>query len=90
MNRMRVAPVHKIMAVGVVVAFLLLGTPLHLAAQEKESRAADQVSLIEWFTSLWSDLATWLGEGVAPQQPDPPTTNLDNGCAVDPHGGCGD
>lgn len=89
MNRMRVAPVHKIMAVG-VVAFLLLGTPLHLAAQEREAPAIHGVSAIDWLAGILNDLTAWLGGEVVPQQPDPPITNLDNGCIVDPHGGCGD
>ena len=89
MNRMRVAPVHKITAVGVVVAFLLLATPLHLAAQERGAPVIHHVPVIDWFAEILNDLTTWLG-GEAPQQPDPPTTNLDNGCIVDPHGGCGD
>ena len=84
MNRMRVASVHKIVPVA-ALAVLLFCTPLQLAAQEREPRAAAQVSTMEWFASLWSELAVWLaGEA----QPDQPTENLENGCIVDPHGGC--
>jgi hypothetical protein len=89
MHRMRVAFVHKIVPVG-VVAFLLLGAPLHLVAQEREAPAAERVSVIEWFSGVWGELTAWLVGGVVPQQPDQPTDNLDNGCAIDPHGSCRD
>ena len=89
MNRMRVVPVHKIVLAG-AVAFLLLGTPLHLGAQEREAAAAEHVSVIGWLSGLWNDLTAWLSEGVVPQRPNQPTDNLQNGCIVDPHGGCRD
>ncbi len=91
MNRMRVALVHKIVPAS-VVAFLLFCTPLQLVAQEREPRAtAAQVSMIEWFSGLWSDLTAWLAGGVvsSTQLEPPPQSTSDNGCAVDPHGGCG-
>ncbi len=83
MNRMRVALVHKIVPVS-VVAFLLFCTPLPLAAQERESRAADQV-VIAWFSGLWSDLTAWLAGAVETPQP-PPGSFHDGRCAVDPNG----
>jgi len=88
MNRTPVAFVHKIVFVA-VVAFLLLGAPMHLAAQEREVPAAERGSVVEWFSGAWSELTAWLLGGVVPQQPDQPTDRLDSGCAVDPHGGCG-
>lgn len=89
MNRMRVALVRKIVP-GSAVAALLFCTPLPLAAQEREPRAADQVSTIEWFAGVWSDFTAWLdGEILPPPSgPDRPTEGLDSGCIVDPHGGC--
>jgi len=88
MNRMRVALVHKIVPVS-VVAFLLFCTPLQLVAQEREPRAAAaQVSMIEWFSSLWSDLTAWLASGVLPPPPDQTTNSLDDACSIDPWGGC--
>lgn len=90
MNRMRVALVHKIALLS--VAILLFCTPLQLAAQE--SPAADRISVIEWFDSLWGDLAAWLAGELAPTPPRPElpsesTGDDDNGCAIDPNGGCG-
>lgn len=88
MHRMRVAFVHKIVPLG-VVAFLLFGAPLQLAAQESEAPVAERVSVIEWFSGAWSELATWLASD-APTSPRPESTvQADSGCTVDPHGRCG-
>jgi hypothetical protein len=82
MVRMRVALVHKIVSIS-IVAFLLLCTPLQLAAQEKAPRAADQATAIAWLASLWNDFAAWLAGAV----PVPPPS-LENACSIDPWGGC--
>lgn len=88
MNRMRAPLVRKIVPLGIAV--LLLCLPLQLAAQAKESSAVDQVSPIAWFASLWSDLTIWLADEPPPPTPEPPSeSNGDNGCAIDPNGGCG-
>jgi len=91
MNRMRVASVHKILQIS-ALAVLLFCTPLQLTAQEREPRATDhQPSAIEWVSSLWNDLTTWLSGALlpAPPDPDPSDSRTDNTCAIDPNGGCG-
>lgn len=88
MNRTRVTSLHKI-APASVVAVLLLCTPLQLTAQERETRAGDQVSTIEWLTSLWDDLTVWLAGDLVPALPEPSDNRTDNSCAIDPNGGCG-
>lgn len=89
MDRRGVARVRKIVPVG-VVASLLFCAPLQLAAQERESAAA-RIPAIAWLTSLWSDLTVgFAGEPVSAQpEPELPAANKENGCAVDPNGGCG-
>ena len=78
------------------LALLLLGAPLQLAAIERETQreapAAAQASTLGWFAGLWSGLTAWFTEAVVaepPQSEPPPQSTTDNGCAVDPHGGCG-
>lgn len=92
MNRMRVALVHKIVPIS-VLAFLLLCTPLQLAAQEKAPRAADhQAPMLEWIAGLWSDVTAWLNGELAPTPPhpeQPSESRGENSCAIDPNGGCG-
>ena len=68
-----------------VVAIALASVPAHLAAQEGPTRAADRVSVLDWFSGIWNEVATWLG---GPEVPPPPTTQ--GSCAVDPNGGCPD
>ena len=89
MNRTPVASAEKILSIG-ILALLLFCAPMHLAAQERETRATDQSPALAWFTSLWSDLTAWLTGEVMPPQPElPPGNNAENGCAIDPNGGCG-
>jgi len=53
------------------------------------SAAAEPTRLADWLTTLWS-----VAFGVFPYGSDsprvtlPPTENLDNGCKMDPFGGC--
>ncbi len=90
MNRMRVSLFRKIVPVS-FVAVLLLCAPLQLTAQEREPRAAEQVSMVEWFSSLWNDFTVWLSGNLLPAPPnsDPSDSRTDNSCAIDPNGGCG-
>ena len=88
MSRMRFSLNHKILTAS-AVAILLLCAPLQVAAQEREAPSADHVSVLEWFTGLLSDLATWFSGEVKPPLPEPPSESQgDNGCIIDPHGGC--
>ena len=89
MNRMGSPFVQKIVPVS-VIAVLLFCTPLHLAAQERESPHT-QAPVVEWFASLWSNVAAWLTGGALPDpKPTPggPSTSDGGGC-LDPNGGCG-
>lgn len=70
-----------------VVALLLVCMPMGVAAQEKDARAAEQASVLDWFAGIWGGLAAWLtGAGVAA----PPTSSSgahgDTGCLIDPDG----
>jgi len=88
MNRLRFSLVRNVLSSS-VLAILLLGTPMQLAAQEREAPATPRASAIEWFSGLWSDLTAWFAGGVTtPPRPAPPA-EPDNGCAIDPNGGCG-
>jgi hypothetical protein len=81
--------VRKVVSSG-ALALLLTCAPMALAAQEKEAPAPRQVSVVEWFSSLWSDVTAWVtGGGGAGGKPAAATSDSDLGCAVDPHGGCG-
>ena len=75
------------------VVIVLASVPSHLAAQDRGSSKEAQSSVLAWFSGLWSDLARlFAGEDVPlPPRPEPPLPagQSDNGCAVDPHGGCG-
>jgi hypothetical protein len=86
MHRTQVASLHKILPI-VTLAVLLFCNPL-LAGQKKDPRVAGQVSAIEWLASVWSDLSAWLTDGLVPIPEPPSQEDLDNGCIVDPHGGC--
>src|SRR5688572_21764536 len=88
MNRMRIALFHRIVPAS-FVAVLLLCTPPQLTAQERELRAADQATTIDWLTSLWNDLTTWLAGEVIPVPKPTPSSDIDGGGCLDPHGGCG-
>ena len=86
----RRSSVRQVLSSG-TLALLLMCAPTLLAAQERGVPTAGQHSVFEWFSGLWSDLATWLTGGVAssPRPEPPPQSTADNGCIVDPHGGCG-
>ncbi len=66
------------------ILLLLLCAPLQLSAQEREAPAARQVSVLEWFSGLWTDFAAWLA-GKAPSPPDD-SALVDGSCAIDPFG----
>lgn len=72
-----------------VIALALAAVPAHLAAEESRPLAADRSSALGWLSELWNEL-TALFAGSVPAKPEPPPeSTTDNGCAVDPHGGCG-
>lgn len=87
MSHPRLSFARKILFTS-IVATLLLCAPMQLVAQERESPAAAKASVIEWASGLWSNLTALLTGGAPAPRPTP-TTDTDNGCAVDPHGGCG-
>ncbi len=85
--------VCKVLSSG-ALAILLMCAPMQLAAQEavREREAPTVVtgSVLEWFAGLWSDVTAWFTGGVVPRpEPPPPQSTPDNGCAIDPNGGCG-
>ena len=91
MTRLRCSLAREVLSSG-ALALLLMCVPLQLAAQEKGTPTAAHGSVLEWFTGLWSDLNAWFTDQVipAPPRPDPPPqSTTDNGCAIDPNGGCG-
>lgn len=88
MNRLQLSLVRNVLSAS-VVAILLLAAPVQLAAQERESPTASRASMNEWFSSLWTDLTGWLTSGVVPRPAPPSQSTPDNGCAIDPNGGCG-
>jgi hypothetical protein len=72
-----------------VIALILASVPAHLAAEESRSFVADRSSPLGWLAERWNELAA-LFAGSVPAKPEPPPeSTIDNGCAVDPHGGCG-
>ncbi len=74
------------------VAIVLASVPSHLAAQDGPAATEVRASMLGWFTSIWGDLTAWLAGEVAPAPPQPEwlsQSQADNGCIVDPHGGCG-
>lgn len=87
MSRVRLTFIHKILTASALA--ILLSTPL--TAMEREAPAASQASVHEWFTGLWTHLTAWLTGEVVPTPPaeTPPQSTTDNGCAIDPNGGCG-
>ena len=65
------------------VALLLMAAPMVLAAQEKEVHAAEQVSVLGWFSGIWSDIAAWFASQAVP----PPVDSFREGsCSLDPDG----
>jgi len=97
MTRLRQCFVPKVVSAG-VLAMMLLGSPLPLAAQEGEHARARAFALA-WVTSVWSDLTSWLAldvdgrcavdpdgcpGGMAP--PTPPEAVVDGRCGLDPNG----
>jgi len=70
------------------VAIVLASVPSHLAAQEKNAPAEVRVSVLDWFSGIWNELAALFAAETSPPptKPGGPTTQA--GCAVDPHGGC--
>ncbi len=82
---------RKLMAAS-AIAIALASLPSHLAAQEKAAPTAVRASVLGWFSSIWSDLAAWLADGVVPDPKSPPhgvaPTSEGGGC-LDPNGRCG-
>jgi hypothetical protein len=88
---MRFTSVRNVLSAS-AVTLLLLGAPLQLAAQERESPAGPRAAVVEWATGIWSDLIAFFMGGCAVDPngcPVRPTAEIDGGCAVDPNGGCG-
>jgi hypothetical protein len=79
---------HKILTTG-AIAGLLFCAPMHLAAQEREALTAKQYPALEWLSGLWHAIAIQLTLAPAPQPEPPSQSTPDNGCAIDPNGGCG-
>jgi len=91
MTRLGHALVRKVLSSG-TLALLLLCVPLQLAAQERATPIAGHSTVFESLAGLWGNFTVWLTGGVVPSPPrpePPPESQTDNGCAVDPHGGCG-
>jgi hypothetical protein len=77
-------------AVAVAIVFSSLPSPL--AAQPKEAPAKIHASVLQQFSTLWSELTAWFAGEVVPP---PPTgtgprdgVTTDNGCGIDPWGRC--
>lgn len=90
MTRLRRSLVRKVLSSSALV-LLLMCAPLQLAAQGRETTAA-QGSMLAWFAGFWADLTAWFVSGVVPPPPrpePPPESTSDNSCAIDPNGGCG-
>jgi hypothetical protein len=85
MSRLSRSFVQKVLTSSALV-LLLLATPTHLTAMERETPANTQTAAPGWFASLWSDLTAWLAGIAAPTPPPPPSSFVDGRCAVDPNG----
>lgn len=88
MSRMRLSLIRKVFSASAVIYLLCAPMPLAATAASFTSGA----STVEWFSSIWADLAAWLARETTPPPPAPELpseSQTDNGCAVDPHGGCG-
>jgi hypothetical protein len=73
-----------------LLVLLVMATPGAWAAPLQEARTADSLNL---FARLWETVAAiWapLGYtmGLAMDQQPPPAPTADEGCGIDPHGGC--
>jgi hypothetical protein len=92
MSRMRLSLAQKVVSAS-VVAILLLCAPMQLAAQEREGPTVGQVSMLEWLSGLWSNLAAWLAGGEVPAPKPTPAgeggSDTDGGGCLDPNGRCG-
>ena len=71
------------------VAIVLASVPSHLSAQERDAPAEVRVSVLDWFSGIWNELAALFAAETSPPPGGPrggPTT--DGSCAADPFGGC--
>ncbi|HBL28164.1 MAG TPA: hypothetical protein DD490_15125 [Acidobacteria bacterium] len=88
MSRLGRSSVQKVLASSTLL-LLLLATPMHLTAMEREVPANTQTTAPDWFAALWSDLTTWLTAGLLTSPP--PTgagvSETDGGGCLDPLGG---
>jgi hypothetical protein len=85
MNQLRFS--HKVLVTVALV--LLLAAALPLAAMEREAPAANKSSAHDLLSGFWNYFTVWFSGGVIPVPEPPSQSTTDNGCAVDPHGGCG-
>lgn len=86
MIRLRLSFVRNVLSTS-VVAILLLGAPMQVAAQERESPAVERAPMIEWFSGVWSDLtALFMGRCAVDPNGCPTSPVVDGRCAVDPNG----
>ena len=88
MIRLRLSFVRNILSAG-VLAVLLLGAPMQIAAQERESPEVSRASMFEWASGIWSDFTAWFTGGAVPTPPSGDPITIQGTCAVDPNGGCG-
>lgn len=80
------------------VTLLLVCVPSALTAQDKEVRAAEQVSAFVWLAGIWNGVTGWLTGQVAASscaidpdecpggEPAQPATGGDGRCSLDPDG----
>jgi len=80
---------RKVVTASTLALALSAAVPIHLLAAEREAPATKRAPAVEWFSSLWHDLAALFAADSTPPyigSGGGPTTQ--GSCAVDPYGGC--
>jgi hypothetical protein len=73
-----------------LLILLVMATPAAWAAPLQEARAVDSLNLLarlwETVAAIWAPLGYTIG--LAMDQSPAPAPTADEGCMIDPHGGC--
>ena len=80
---------RKVVTASALAFILSAAVPTHLLAEGREAPATKRAPAVEWFSSLWHDLAVLFAADSTPPRIGSgggPTTQ--GSCAIDPFGGC--
>jgi hypothetical protein len=79
---------RKALTASALALVLSAVVPTHAQAAEREAPATQRAAAVEWFSTLWHELAALFAADTTPPAKPVGGPTSDGSCAVDPYGGC--